>query len=209
MNRKLPAEEIKPKMNLGLGVAADANIQRVLQIARDAHDATVMRELRANLDKMMERPGARVLDRDKALALLRVLLNGMRPATDVAIGRTETGATIVSDHPAMALLGEFIDALADLKRGCPHEVFKRARIPGAPPLSTKQRRLDQVLLDTVEIVRNWKGYNTLAEAEKYLVSNLRRARYTRGGTPTGDPISRRLIQSLRSNSKTRKPLENH
>jgi hypothetical protein len=209
VNRKRPAEETQSGKSPGLGLAGafDADIERALEIARDAHDAKVMRDLRANLDKMMERPGARVLTRDKALALLTLVRNGLRPATEAPVGRTDSGLTIVVDHPAVALLDEFIDALIDLNRGHPHGLFKAARTPGAPPLSTKQRKRDQVLLDTVINVKNWKGYKTLTEAENYLVRQLRQARYTRQGTEKGEPISRSLIRRLRSNSKTRKPLE--
>jgi hypothetical protein len=207
VNRELPAEETHSWKSRGLAGASGADIERALEIARDAHDAKVMRDLRANLDKIMERPGARVLTRDKALSLLRLVRNGLRPATEAPVGKTETGLTIVVDHSAIALLDEFIDALCDLNRGHPHDLFKPARTRGAPPLSIKQLKRDQVLLDTVIIVKNWKGYKTLAEAENYLVRKLRQARYTRQGTAKGEPISRSLITRLRSNSKTRRPLE--
>jgi hypothetical protein len=77
------------ELQAGLGGASTADIERAVEIARKVHDAKIMGELRANLDKIMERPAARVLTRDKALALLRLLRDGLRPATDVPVGKMD------------------------------------------------------------------------------------------------------------------------
>jgi hypothetical protein len=210
VNRKLPLKEAQGRKNPGLGVvlgASNADVERALEIARDAHDAKVMRDLRARLNELMKRPGARVLTREKALSLLRLVRDGLRPATEVPVDTTGSGEIIVVDHSAIALLEELIDALSDLNRGHLGDLFRVSRKRGAPPLSIKQRKRDQVLLDSVIIVKNWKGYKTLAEAENYMVRRWRQAGYTLDGTTTGELISRPLIRRLRSNSRTRKPLE--
>ena len=59
-----PTEEESP----GLAGASDADIERALEIARDAHDAKVMRDLRAHLDDVMKtRQAARNLTRERRL----------------------------------------------------------------------------------------------------------------------------------------------
>jgi hypothetical protein len=75
-----------------------------LEVAREAHDAQVMANLRAELDELMKRPGPRILTRENVLALLRLLLAGLSPATDVPLGTVSTGQMLVTLHPSMALL---------------------------------------------------------------------------------------------------------
>jgi hypothetical protein len=121
VTRKLTVES---EMNRGLGAAADPSIERAVEIARDAHDAKVMRDLRAHLDDMPKRLGAGNLKRKSALILLRAISDGLKPATDKPIGKMEDGQFLVRSHPAIELLDELIDALSDLDRGVPHDAFK-------------------------------------------------------------------------------------
>jgi hypothetical protein len=202
VNRKLPADETQPGESRGLAGAPHRDIERALQIARDAHDAKVMRDLRAKLDDMMKRPspGARNLTRKAALTLLRAMSDGLKPATDRAIGEVE-GGTLVRCHPAIELLDEFIDALSDLDRGVPHYAFKA--IGGNASLSTSQRKSDDVLLMTVLILQRVHGFKHRVAAERLLARNARQQGYKRDG----EPISVGLLRKLRYNSKTRKPVK--
>jgi hypothetical protein len=104
------------ELQAGLGGASNANIERAVEIARDVHDAKMMGVLRANLDNLMERPGARNLTRKNALVLLRAISEGLKPSTDKSAGRFDDTLILVS-HPAVELLDELIDALSDLDRG--------------------------------------------------------------------------------------------
>jgi hypothetical protein len=98
VNRKRPEDEIQLTKSPGLAGASNANLERALEIARDAHDAKVMRELRASLDGMMEQADARALKRENVLALLRMISEGVGPAIDRPISRLATGEMLVRSH---------------------------------------------------------------------------------------------------------------
>ena len=134
--------------------SSDANIERALGIARDAHDAKTMRDLRARLDDIMEREGARVLTRDGALALLRAISEGLKPSTDLFVGPVGEDVLLVKNHPALNLLDELIDALADLDNGKPHCALKPASYAANASLSTSQRKWDDELLIAVEVIKH-------------------------------------------------------
>lgn len=139
----------------GLAGASDANMERALEIARDAHDAKVMRDLRAHLDDMMKRQGAGNLERRTALMLLRAISDGLKPATDKPIGKVGGGQFLVRSHPAIELLDELINALSDLDRGVPHQAFKTTG--GNASLSISQRKRDEELLRAILILQQVRG----------------------------------------------------
>ena len=139
MNRKLPADKIRPRGVPGLAGASDPNMERALEIARDAHDAKVMRDLRAHLDDITKRPGAGNLNWKAALILLRAISDELKPATDKPIGKMDDGQFLVRSHPAIELLDELIDALSDLDRDVLHDALKTIRNAS---LSTSQRKRD-------------------------------------------------------------------
>jgi hypothetical protein len=182
---------------------AGAEVQRALSVAQEAHDAHVMRLLRVSLDQIMSRKGAAILDRRNALALLRAVSDGLKPATVVVVGRTSAGQSLVVDHPAVANLDELIDAIADLDQGKTHLALKPASRAANASLSTKQRKRDNALLEAVLVIRQANGFRTRSEAEHELAKNLREAGYQRNGKP----ITAVLLKRLRDNAKRRKPLK--
>ena len=198
MNRKLPADETQPGESKGLAGASDADIERALEIARDAHDAKVVRDLRVHLDDMMKREGAGNLVRRTALMLLRAISDGLKPATDEQIGKVADGQSLVRSHPAIELLDELIDALSDLDRGVPHDAFKT--IGGNASLSTRQRKRDDALLLAVLILKRKHGFKNRVAAERLLARNARQRGYKRNG----ELISAGLLRKLRYNSTTQK-----
>jgi hypothetical protein len=175
------------------------NVERALEVAREAHDAQVM----ANLRELMKRPGPRILTRENVLALLRLLLAGLSPATDVPLGTVSTGQMLVTLHPSMALLDELIDALSDLKRGKTHKALKATSYCGTAVLSTKQHKQDKALLDTVIILKGKYGLKKRTEAEHLLAKKLRAGSHTRNGKP----ITAGRLKSLRDNWKSRKSIK--
>jgi hypothetical protein len=201
MNRRLPADKIRPRGIPGLAGASDANMERALEIARDAHDAKVMSDLRAHLDEMTKRHSAGNLKRKTALMLLRAISDGLKPATDEPIGNVGDGEFLVRSHPAIELLDELIDALSDLDRGVAHDAFKT--IGGNASLSTNQRRRDDALLMAVLILQRIHGFKHRVAAERLLARNARQRSYKRDG----EPISVGLLRKLKYNSKTRKPIK--
>jgi hypothetical protein len=157
-----------------------------------------MRELRARLDDMMGRQGAQALTRVNAICLLRAISDGLKPSTDKTVGHVDDGI-IVTDHPALALLDDLIDALTDLDNGKTHDVFKV--LPYAPnaSLTTKERKSDDVILKTVLVVKRAKGYKTRKEAEKFLADRLNKA----GKKRRGQRYTVKMLKRLRDDRKKR------
>ena len=174
----MPTDEIRPMGIPGLAGASDANMERALEIARDAHDAKVMRDLRAHLDDMMKRQGAGNLERRTALMLLRAISDGLKPATDKPIGKVGGGQFLVRSHPAIELLDELINALSDLDRGVPHQAFKTTG--GNASLSISQRKRDEELLRAILILQQVRGLQNRVDAERLLVQNARKRGYNAG-----------------------------
>ena len=181
----------------------DATIERALGIARDAHHAKTMRDLRARLDDTMEREGALVLTRDSALALLRAISEGLKPSMDLFVGPAGEDVLLVKNHPALNLLDELIDALADLDNGKPHRALKPASYAANASLSASQRKWDDELLIAVEESKRARGLKTRKEAEQFLADRLNASKYTR----RGKPYSAESLKTLRdSRTKRKSPL---
>ena len=71
------------------------------------------------------------------IGLLDAIVEILRPLTEQYIGRLKTGQSVVTDHPAIALLVEIIDVHRDLD-GKTHTALKSARDQTNAALSIKQ-----------------------------------------------------------------------
>jgi hypothetical protein len=202
VNRKLPAEETQSGISHGLGLAGPsaADMERALEIARDAHDTKVMRELRARLDGLMERPDARALNRENVLAVLRTISEGVGPAIDRPIRRLSTGEMLVRSHPAIELLDELIDALSDLDKGKTDPSLRACSDGPNASLTTTERKWDDELLNAVLIVQRARGLKTRVEAETFLAGRLKEA----GKRRRGKDYTPRMLKRLRDDRDKRK-----
>lgn len=175
-------------------------IEQGLEVARDAIDAKTMRDLRADLDCMMERVSARVLTRDRAVALLQAMSDGLKPSTDIFVGRIDEGTVLVKNHPAVELLDELIDALADLDNGKTHAALKRASYAPNASLTTMERKWDDAVLEAVLVVQRARGFKTRAQAEEFLAGKLKAA----GKKRRNKPYSAKMLKTLRDDRLKRK-----
>jgi hypothetical protein len=155
---------------------------------RAIHDANAMAELRAGLDDL-KIASAWTFERAEVIALLsivaKVLDNSMEESVYV-------------QHGAVGLLDRFIEALEDLNRGKVHRALLPARGTGAnKALTAEERRVDQVLLASVVIVRRAKNHKTRSEAERYLARTCQKAGLTR----RGKKITAQMLKSLRDHPK--------
>jgi hypothetical protein len=178
---------------------ANAEVNRALELARNARDARTVAELHACLDEIMNQPDATKLTRKNGLALLRIISEGLKPSTDKPVGVLDTGQVVVVAHPALALLDDLIDALADLDRGKTHAALKVASEAENAALTTKQRKWDEAMLDAVDIVKRAKGFKTRVEAERFLARNMRK----NGVMRRGKAITARTLKRLRDYEKWR------
>jgi hypothetical protein len=200
MNRKLPSDKNRPRGVSGSAEAFDANVARAIEIVRDAVDAKAMRELRANLDQMMEQPDARALKRENVLALLKAISEGLTPATDRPIGPVATGEMLARTHPAVELLDELIDALSDLDRGKTDQSLRACSDGPNASLTTRERKWDDALLEAVPNVQHARLLKTRIAAENVLASILNKA----GKRRRGKVYSARMLKRLHDDRVKRK-----
>lgn len=180
---------------------SDEDIKRALWLAFEARDprdvqrnSSAMVVLRARFEEIAAEPGDSALTQRKAIALLRAISESLSPATQISRG------LVLENHPAIELLNELIDALADLQRGKPNVLFATEEGKQAHrTLSLKQLREDEALLRLVERVKQTKGLST-KEAEKWV------ARPRPNRTRMGKKIDGKTLQSLRRHRKAKKPV---
>ena len=121
--------------------------------------------LRWRLDKIFEGLGG-TLRRETAVLLLRAISESLKPATRVS--GSLGGAR---NHPAIDLLDEFNDVLADLARGKLNPLLKPAPIQAGRALSLKKLREDKSLLELVQRTAEKEGLTT-TEAEQRVATKF-------------------------------------
>jgi hypothetical protein len=181
----------------------DEEIEKALQLAFEARhpwdvrrDSSAMVVLRGRLDKIVNTPDGKMLTREKAIALLRALSESVKPATQIPEGLVQ------KNHPAIVLLDEFIDALADLNRGKAHDdLFATASNQTHRALSLKQLREDEALLDLVQLVKDMEKVST-KKAEEWVAERMKRS----GRTRMGKTIDLKTLQSLRRHRNAKTPV---
>jgi hypothetical protein len=181
---------------------SDEEIEKALQIAfevrnpRDVRkDSEAMNALRGRFEEIAPWPGDKTLTQAKAIALLLAMSESLKPATQISRGL----ATV--DHPAIELLDELIDALADLQRKTPNDFFAIEGRPANRALGLKQLRQDEALLGLVELIKQMENVST-KEAERRVEKSMRR----RGQRRMNKPITQKTLQSLRRHRKAKKPI---
>ena len=202
MSHKIGTEEGNRLDNEG-ALVSDDDLEKALRLAfearagRDAHrDSSAMVVLRGRLDKIVNAPDGRELTRERAITLLRAVSQSIGPATQTGEG------LVLKNHPAIVLIDEFIDALADLNRGKAHDyLFATAPNQTHRALSLKQLREDEALLDLVELVKDMDEVST-KEAEELVAKKMKRS----GRTRMGKAIDRKTLQSLRRHRKAKTPV---
>lgn len=167
---------------------------------REKIDAFLVAALRARLNDEMKDLRRRELTRPNMIGLLVAIVEGLRPLTEQHIGRLKTGQSVVTDHPAVALLVEIIDVHRDLERGKTHAALRPARDQTNAALSINQLKQDQVLVEGTVIAQKHFGLPSLAEAERLHASKLRKS----GVKRKGKDITPQILKSLRDHPK--KPL---
>jgi hypothetical protein len=180
-------------------------IEQALKLAWEVHDANAhlaqaLEQLVANLKGLMLKPDAKTLTRPNIVALLRSISDGLGPVMHVPLGQTSTGELIVTDHAAIALLDELVDAFSDLENGKTHTVFKPVSHGATATLTVRQRKRDQVWREAVHIVKQFHGLRTVTDAERFLAKKLREA----GKKRKGKAVTAAMLKSLRDHPK--KPL---
>ena len=177
-------------------------MERALQISFEARDPRDVRRdseamiaLRGRFKEIAAEPGDRTLTQTKAIALLRAISETLKPATKISSG------LVNQNHPAIELLDELVDALADLQRGTPNDLFAIEGKQANRALRLQQLRQDEALLGLVELIKQMDGVST-KEAEKRVERIMRRS----GQGRMNKPITQKTLQSLRRHRGTKTPV---
>jgi hypothetical protein len=177
---------------VGLG-AAIAKMDREVEAEREADDAHIIGELRKDFDEIMKGPDAKMPTRANVARLFRTIVDRLRPSMSIHLVTLKRGGQVVTDHPAIALLCEFLDYFGDIDSGKLHAIFKPAPHGATAALTAKQREQDRIWLKSVDIIKRRYGLPTKSAAERLLAVKLRKA----GKTRRGKPVSARTLKSLR------------
>jgi hypothetical protein len=181
---------------------ASAQIEIALSVAHEVHEANAhlaqaLERLVANLKGLMLKLDAKTLTRPNIVALLRSVSDGLGPVMHMPLGQTSTGELLVTDHAAIALLDELVDAFSDLENGKTHTVFKPVSHGATATLTVQQRKQDRVWREAVHAVKQFHGLRTVTDAERFLAKRLREA----GKKRKGKPVTAETLKSLRDHPK--------
>jgi hypothetical protein len=146
-------------------------------------DAYATDEIRAGINEIAAGRDEVPLTRESLLATARVISEALKPVTHTVIDRLDSGEFVVVNHPVIEMIDEAIDALADLDRGKTHVALRCASHQANAALTTKQRKRDQTLLDTVVIAQRKYGFKTFAKAARFVAKRKRELGQTRDGEP--------------------------
>lgn len=145
-------------------------------------DAIAMRQVRSALDSFSskygqgeERDAPIALERPHVIALLTCLhqslsSQSMRPAN--LPSTNEEDLDVFHEHPAMTLLQNFIDVLADLDNAKRNAVFQTPTKSRAGSLSKSESRRRDALLELVDVIKEALNLRTRAAAEREVARML-------------------------------------
>lgn len=172
----------------GLGALTNLNGDHPSQSALHVH---AIREMYRRLDEFASSGAKPSLTRPNAIALLEIIYGCLQPVMQDEQYYPDSDLTIVSDHHAIVMLEELINAFKDLDNAKPHEVFAPNAHGANASHSTAVKRQIDVLLETVEVVRLAKGLKTRKDAQIFVSNALKGKKTFRG-----EPVTQELLQSL-------------
>jgi hypothetical protein len=132
---------------------------------RAAEDATAVSEFRKELDELTFADVSTIKRNE-----LIMFLSTVSKCLDKILGEAEYTERfeIHLQHKAVGQLNNLIEALKDLENGKVHDALSPAATKKGASLTAEQKRQDALLVDTVTIVQQWKGFATRREAEEYV-----------------------------------------
>ena len=165
-----------------------------LQAEENAH---CIARIRAGFDVVAGACGAEQLTRPNAVYLLKVISQVLAPFTSKTNATFETGGRYVTDHAAIDLLNQLIDAIEDLDRGVTHEILKPTK-GGGNALPAHERRRNDALIGAVTLVQFVKKFPTRSLAQAYVANALKKNNKTiRGVKPSAEGLKKLLDHQAR------------
>ena len=189
----------KDLLTAGFG-STQAEGDRGFALLRESRDAAAMAELRSRLDELIAGSIAKRLTRLNAIALLTAFSECLGPTLAEERDLSEPDVVLCLQHAAIGLLDQLIDALKDLDNGKVDDALKRSPHQANAALTIRQRKEDQLWLDSVVIFQGWKRLKDRKQAERLVAQMLNRA----GKARKGKRITGPMLKKLRDYSKKRK-----
>ena len=132
--------------------------------------------------------------RENIIQVLDAIIDVLGPTMSVHIGNSDDGASIVTDHPTIALLSETVGMLQDLDKGKTADVFRPNPDDGAyASLSTAERIQHETLAEALTIVQRHHKLPSLKAAAQFMAKRLSAAGRKRGN---GKPYTAEFLRKL-------------
>ena len=133
---------------------------------------------------------------DRATEALGAIIDTLAPLLEVALVRSAEG-NCVKDIPAIEQLRALKSALSDLRQiGRTHPELEPTNYGGSGMLRYDQRKLQEAIVETVDIIQDIKGYKDRICAEHFVVAQLK-LRYK------GKPVTQKQLANMNREVKKR------
>ncbi len=169
-------------------VSPENGTATALQIAKSA----ILDQLISKLGNLYVGDQKKSLTRGDVIALLEVLVGSLRPFMSEVIGGQCDNIVVVSDHPAVEKLDQFVGLLKDLDRGKSPELFMPAPHASPAALSSSDQKNVETWIEALRVMLISKKFKNKTEAAKSLASLLNTigCRTSRGDLITADYLRR-------------------
>ena len=133
---------------------------------------------------------------DRATEALGAIIDTLAPLLEVALVRSPDG-NCVKDIPAIEQLRALKSALSDLRQiGRMHPELEPTNYGGSSMLRHDQRKLQEAIVQVVDIIQYIKGYKDRKCAEHHVVAQLKL-------TYKGKPVTQKQLASMNREVKKR------
>lgn len=159
--------------------------------------SAVLGNLVKRLDEIVPTDGTNLLTRPLAIEVLEAVIEAIRPITKIDLGQIDTGEHVITDHGAVALMDELVDALKDLDTPKTHAALQSVSFGAPSKLSRAEVKRRQALIDLVDVCQHFKKFPRRNRAEREVVKILNQ----NGIKLAGDPFTAKRLENLRRSLK--------
>ena len=153
----------------------------------------VLVNLVKRLDEIVPTDGINLLTRPLAIAVLEAVIEAIRPITKIDQGQIDTGEHVITDHGAVALMDELVDALKDLDTPKKHAALKSVSFGAPSKLKRAEVKRRQALIDLVEVYQRFKNFHHRNRAQREVAKILNQ----NGNKLDGHSFTAKNLENLR------------
>jgi len=157
----------------------------------------VLGNLVKRFDTIVSVDGPNQLTRPLAISVLEAIIDALRPISLIDHGPLDPGEHVVTEHGAITLMVELVDALKDLDTPKRHDALDPAPIGAPRKLTRAEVKRRQALIDFVDVYQRFKKFPRRNRAEREVVKILNQ----NGIKLAGDPFTAKRLENLRRSLK--------